>query len=390
MGSIKSKNIFNKRVLMRVDFNVPVKNGNILDDFRMQQVLPTIRFLREKKVKKIILISHLGQPDVKDRNKSEFSLEPIANHLEKLIKGKIYFITTLIGKDLQDEIENLPDGSIILLENIRFYKGENKNDRSFAKELAKIADIFINEAFSVCHRKIASLCAITEFLPSYAGLLLEKELISLNKIIKKPLHPLVLILGGAKIKDKISVIEKFNDNADCMLLGGIMANTFLKVNDFCIGKSFYDKEALAQAEDLKIGKTELILPGDFVVLDKNNKKKIKELGKITKDDKIFDIGPIACNAFSKIISKAKTVFFNGPMGKFEDKRFIDGTNKVITAIVKNKKAFSIIGGGETVASLKTLNSRFQTTNSIFLSTGGGAMLKYLAGESLPGLTALNY
>ena len=390
MRYIKSKDIFDKRVLMRVDFNLPVKNGNILDDFRMRQILPTIQFLKKKKAKKIILISHFGQPDVKDRNKSEFSLEPIANHLEKLIGEKVYFITTLIGKELKEEIENLPDNSIILLENIRFYKGENKDDKSFAKKLSDMADIFINEAFSVSHRKTASLCAITEFLPSYAGILLEKELTSLNKVIQRPRHPLVLILGGAKIKDKISVIEKFKNNTDCILLGGMMANTLLKVNDFCIGKSLYDKEALIQAKDLNIGKAELILPGDFVVLDKNNKKKVRELGKITKDHKILDIGPIAGNTFSKIIFKAKIVLFNGPMGKFEDKRFINGTNKIITAIIKNKKAFSVVGGGETVASFKILNSKFKIPNSIFLSTGGGAMLKYLAGESLPGLEALNY
>jgi len=388
MKSLKSVNISEKSVLMRVDFNVPVNGREVLDDFRIQRVLPTIQFLREKKAKKVVLISHLGQPDMEDKDKSEFSLAPIANHLEKLIGEKIYFTATLIGKDLKEEIENLPDGSIILLENIRFYKEENQNDKNFAKELAKIADVFINEAFSVCHRKAASLCAITKFLPSYAGILLEEELTNLNKVIQKPQHPLVAILGGVKIKDKISVIEKFKDKADCILLGGVMANTFLKANDFSIGKSLYDEEAFIQAKNLCTGKTELILPGDFVILDKNNQKKVRELGKIGKDDKILDIGPIACGTFSKIIFKAKTVFFNGPMGKFEDERFSDGTNEIINAIIKNRSAFAVIGGGETIASLRILNSKFQIPNSIFLSTGGGAMLKYLAGESLPGLLAL--
>ena len=388
MKSLKSVNISEKSVLMRVDFNVPVNGREVLDDFRIQRVLPTIQFLREKKAKKVVLISHLGQPDMEDKDKSEFSLAPIANHLEKLIGEKIYFTATLIGKDLKEEIENLPDGSIILLENIRFYKEENQNDKNFAKELAKIADVFINEAFSVCHRKTASLCAITKFLPSYAGILLEEELTNLNKVIQKPQHPLVAILGGVKIKDKISVIEKFKDKADCILLGGVMANTFLKANDFSIGKSLYDEEAFIQAKNLCTGKTELILPGDFVILDKNNQKKVRELGKIGKDDKILDIGPIACGTFSKIIFKAKTVFFNGPMGKFEDERFSDGTNEIINAIIKNRSAFAVIGGGETIASLRILNSKFQIPNSIFLSTGGGAMLKYLAGESLPGLLAL--
>lgn len=285
----------------------------------------------------------------------------------------------------------MPDGSIILLENIRFYKEENQNNKNFAKELVKMADVFINEAFSVCHRKIASLCAITEFLPSYAGILLEEELVNLNRVIQKPQHPLIVILGGVKIKDKISVIEKFKDKADYILFGGVMANTFLKANDFSVGKSLYDEEFFTQAKNLNIGKTELILPGDFMVLDKNNQKQIRELGKIAENDKIFDIGPIACDTFSKIISKAKTVFFNGPMGKFEDQRFSDGTNKIINAIIENKLAFLAIGGGETLLAFKILKSehRMHNTEYRFFSTGGGAMLKYLAGESLPGLVALN-
>ncbi len=391
MKSIRSANILGQLVLMRVDFNIPVKNGKILDDFRIQRILPTIQLLREKKAKKIILISHLGQPDIKDRNKPEFSLAPIASHLEKLIGKSVYFTATLIGKGLKQEIENLPDDSIILLENIRFYKEENQNDRNFAKELTKIADIFINEAFSVCHRETASLCAVTEFLPSYAGILLEEELTNLDKVIQESQHPLVVILGGAKIKDKISVIEKFKDKADFVLLGGVMANTFLKTNDFSIGKSIYDEEAFVQVEKMGIGKAELILPGDFAVLDKNNQKQIRELGEIAKNDEIFDIGPIACDTFSKIISKAKTVFFNGPMGKFEDERFSNGTNEIINAIIKNKSVFSVIGGGDTLFAFKILKPGYsiQDTEYKFFSTGGGAMLKYLAGESLPGLVALN-
>lgn len=388
MRSIKSVDILDKRVLMRVDFNLPVKNGNILDDFRMQRILPTIQFLRDKKAKKIILISHLGQPDIKDKNDLKFSLKPIADHLEKLIGEKVYFTTKLIGKELKEEIEDLLDGSIILLENIRFYKEENENNRDFAKKLAKMADIFVNEAFSVCHRKTASLCAVTEFLPSYVGILLEQEIINLNKVIQKPQNPLVLILGGAKIKDKISVIEKFSDKANHILFGGLMANTFLKANGFCIGNSFYDEGALDQAKKLNTGNFKLILPEDFMVLDKSNEKQVKESGKISEEDKIFDIGPIACDTFSKIISKAKTIFFNGPMGKFEDKEFSEGTDKIIDAIIKNKTAFSVIGGGETIAGFRSFNTKFKIPDSIFLSTGGGAMLKYLAGESLPGLVAL--
>ena len=387
MKFLKSVNISEKSVLMRVDFNVPVDEGKILDDFRIERVLPTIQFLREKKVKKIILISHLGQPI--SSNEKQFSLEPIANYLEKLLGEKIYFITTLIGKELKKEVKKLPNGSIILLENIRFYKGEKENDKNFAKELSEIADCFINEAFSVCHRETASLCAITEFLPSYSGILLEEELTNLDKIVQRLQHPLVVILGGAKIKDKISVIEKFKDKADYILLGGLMANTILKANGFSIGESLYDKDAFVEAEKMSVGKAELVFPTDFKVLNKDNQIEVKELKNIAKDDKIFDIGPTTCETFSKIISKAKIVFFNGPMGKFEQEGFSDGTNKITNAIIQNKLAFSIIGGGETVTSFRSFDPEFQASGSVFLSTGGGATLKYLAGESLPGLIALN-
>lgn len=387
MKSLRSVNISGQSVLMRVDFNVSINEGKILDDFRIQRVLPTIQFLREKEAKKIILISHLGQPTLS--NQKQFSLEPVASCLEELLGEKVYFITTLIGKGLKEEIEKLPDNSIILLENIRFYKGEMENNKEFAKELAEIADCFVNEAFSVSHREVASLCAITEFLPSYSGILLEQELTNLDRITQKTEHPLVVVLGGAKIKDKISVIERFKDKADYILLGGLMANTILKANGFCIGKSLYDEGAFAQAEKMGIGKAELILPSDFMVLDKDNQIQTKELGNIAEDDKIFDIGPITCNTFSKIILKAKTVFFNGPMGKFEQEGFSNGTNKIINAIIENKLAFSIIGGGETITCLRSFNPKFQGSDSIFLSTGGGAMLKYLVGESLPGLIALN-
>ena len=387
MKSLRSVNISGQSVLMRVDFNVPINEGKILDDFRIERVLPTIQSLREKKAKRIILISHLGQPTSSDQK--QCSLEPIASCLEKLLEEKVYFITTLIGEGLKEEIEELPDNSIILLENIRFYKGEMENNKEFAKELAEIANCFINEAFSVCHREVASLCAITEFLPFYSGILLEQELTNLDRITQKSEHPLVVVLGGAKIKDKISVIERFKNEADYILLGGLMANTTLKANGFYIGESLYDEGAFVQAEKMSIGKAELILPNDFMVLDKDNQIQIKELGNIAEGDKIFDIGPTTCDTFSKIILKAKTVFFNGPMGKFEQEGFSNGTNKIINAIIENKLAFSIIGGGETITCLRSFNPKFQVSDSIFLSTGGGAMLKYLVGESLPGLIALN-
>ena len=388
LRSLDSAKIDQKKVLLRVDFNVPFAKDKILDDFRILNVLPTIKWLKEKKAAKIILVSHLGQPNGKDL---KYSLKPVADYLEKTIKEKVYFLTLPIGNELLKEIDKLPFGSVILLENIRFYKEEQENDKNFAKDLAKMADCFINEAFSVSHRQVASLCAITEFLPFYPGKLLEKEISNLDRVSKNPAKPLVVILGGAKIKDKLPLIEKFLTKADYILLGGVMANTIVKSLDFSIGQSLF--EEISQGINLSgFEGAELILPGDFVVLDKAGKKQVRELGKVLEKDMILDIGPIASHTFGKIISKAKTIFWNGPMGKFEDKRFKDGTNEIVKAIIKNKNAFSVIGGGETIASFKEVEPNIktlETTSQIFFSTGGGASLEYLAGKSLPGLKALS-
>ncbi|MDD5760514.1 MAG: phosphoglycerate kinase [Candidatus Pacebacteria bacterium] len=373
-----------KKVLMRVDFNVPLRQNEILDDFRIQRTLPTINLLKEKKAEKIILISHFGRPLERD---PKFSLEPIARYLNKVIGETVYFLKTPIDRQLSEEIEKLPHHSIILLENIRFYEGEEKNDRNFAKELAKMGDCFINEAFSVSHRRAASLCAIKEFLPSFMGKLLEEEISQLDGIIKSPRKPLVVILGGAKVKDKLPVIKRFLKQADYILLGGVVASTVLKANDFSIGSSAFDNEAIEEAKNLSSQKAELILPGDFRVLNRDNKKQVKELGLIVNKDAIFDIGPTAAKTFAQIISKAKTIFFNGPMGKFEDPKFSDGTKEIIEAILKNQESQTIIGGGDTLLSFKILKPEYkiQNTEYRFFSTGGGAMLEYLAGKSLPAL-----
>lgn len=383
--SLEIAKIAQQKVLMRVDFNIPFDQGKVLDNFRIAQVLPTIKFLKEKKAAKIILISHLGRPLKRDL---KLSLKPLASYLEKIVKEKVYFLDTSIGDQLLMEIKKLPLGSIILLENLRFYEEEEKNDKKFAQSLAKIADIFVNEAFSVSHRKVASLSAITEFLPSYEGILLEKELSNLNKIKENPSKPLVVILGGLKIKDKLPLIETFLEKADFILLGGVMANTVLRANDFDIGESLFEQD-LSQAKKLGSQRAELILPGDFAVLDKNNQKQIRELGKILAKDKILDIGPLSSKTFSQIISQAKTIFWNGPLGKFENPKFRESAQEIIKAIINNKVAFSIIGGGETIAIFNILSKNLKIPNSIFLSTGGGAGLEYLADKLLPGVKALN-
>ena len=386
-----------KRVLMRVDFNVDVdEKGKVIDDFRIQRTLPTIRFLKEESAEKIILISHLGQPEKNDFWTEKFTLRPIADYLEKILKEKIYFCSLKDFKEIKEVIDKSEKGAIWLLENIRYHEGENTNDKNLAQQLFQLGDIYINEAFSVSHREAASLCAITEFLPSYPGLLFQEEIEHLNKIIKNSEPPTVMILGGAKMTDKIPVIEKFFNLANFILIGGAIANTILKSWNFEIGNSLFEEEMIEKAKNLGSDKAELILPGDFLVLTKKQQKNKRELGKIEKEDTILDIGPVAASTFQRIISQARTIFWNGPMGRIEDERFSEGTKIIIEAILSNAKARTLIGGGDTLMSIKLLKPEYripdcagrQNTENRFFSTSGGAMLKYLAGENLPALRAL--
>ncbi len=388
MRSVTEADIKDKRVIVRVDWNVIFnKGGEIEDDFRIRQTLPTIKFLQERGARSIILLSHLGRPSAEDKGNSEFSLRPLATYLSNLLGIKVYFFTEDISSHLSKKIKQLDRGSIVLLENIRFYPGELRNDDVFAKELALLGDIYVNEAFSVSHRKQASLCAITKYLSSYGGLLLEKEVQRLRQFLHNLCPPVVIIMGGAKTKDKLPLIKKFLLQADYILGGGILANTILKSWGFEIGNSLWDKEVLEEAKSLGSRRAELVLPGDFLVLTKTGKVQKRGLGEIKKTDTILDIGPIAADSFVKIINKARTIFWNGPMGKFEDERFSQGTQKISKAILKNNKAYSVIGGGETLASIKD-KDKFLGQDNIFLSTGGGATLKFLAGEKLPALECL--
>ena len=381
----------NKRVLMRVDFNVDIdETGKIIDDFRIQRTLPTIKFLKEKSAEKIILISHLGQPEKKDFGTEKFTLKPIADYLEKILKEKIRFCSLKDFKEIKNIIDKSEKGAIWLLENIRYHEEEEKNDEDFAQQLSQLGDIYINEAFSVSHREAASLCAITAFLPSYPGFLLEDEIKHLNNIIINPKPPLVIILGGAKVEDKLPLIDIFSLKAHRLLIGGVIANTILKAWNFEIGSSLYEEKIIGKAKNLGSETAELMLPGDFFVLDKKQQKKNRELGQIEKGDNILDIGPVAAFTFRDIIKKARTIFWNGPMGKIEDQRFKNGTKTIIEAILENKTAKIVIGGGDTLMAFKILKPehRIQNTEYRFFSTGGGAMLQYLAGENLAGIRAL--
>jgi len=395
MENLTPEIVKNKRVLMRVDFNVDIdETGKIIDDFRIQRTLPTIKFLKEESAEKIILISHLGQPEKNAFWTEKFTLKPIADYLEKILKEKISFCSLKNFQEIKETIAKSEKGAIWLLENIRYHEAEEKNDKDFAHELSQLGDIYINEAFSVSHREVASLCAITKFLPSYPGFLLEDEIKHLNNIIINPKPPLVIILGGTKVEDKLPLIDIFSLKAHWLLIGGVIANTILKAWKFEIGSSLYEEKIIEKAKNLGSKTAELILPGDFFVLDKKQQKKNRELGQVEKGDNILDIGPIAVSTFRDIVKKAQTIFWNGPVGKIEDQRFQEGTKEILEAVIQNKEAKTVIGGGDTLKSLKILNSKFllvqadQIPDSIFLSTGGGAMLQYLAGQTLPGLKAL--
>lgn len=381
--SLKKANLSQKRVLVRVDFNVPINKGQVADDFRIQKTLPLINYLKRHKVKRIILISHLGQP--KNSKQKKFSLKPIALFLEKILKEKVYFFPEKIGSSvLENKLDKLNQGEICLLENIRYYPAEEANDDNFAKKLASLADIYINEAFSASHRKSASLVAITKYLPSYPGFLFEEEIKNLNRFLKSKKRPIVIILGGAKIKDKLPLMEKFLPSADYVLVGGVMANTILKARNFEIGKSIYEKEVISEAKSINPQKGKLILPDDFKVLSRG-KVESRKLEEIKPADIIFDIGQNSADFYEKIILQAKTIFWNGPMGKIEKPEFALGTEKIKKAILKNKKALTVIGGGDTIS---VFQGRLPKRNNLFFSTGGGATLAYLSGQNLAGVAAL--
>ena len=387
--TFKDVEVAGKRVLLRVDFNVPMDDSlNITDDSRIMATLPTINYLLHQKAK-VIICSHLGRP--KGMSIPKYSLAPVARHLSDILGMPVKMASDAVGDSAKKLVENMQDGEIVMLENIRFYKEEEENDELFAKELASLADVFINDAFGAAHRAHASTAGVARHIPAVAGFLMGGEIRSLSKVTTAPEQPFVVILGGAKVSDKIGVIQKLIDKASAILIGGAMANTFIVAQGGSVGMSRYEKDkvevakqilAIAEKKNVKI-----VLPVDSIVANEfspNAKCKRVPSYVVPEGYQGMDIGRKTAKIFKKEIKNAKTIVWNGPMGVCEFKKFQAGTKAVAKAVAKSN-AISVIGGGDSVAAIRDLGFANKVTH---LSTGGGATLKFLEGAPLPGVDML--
>lgn len=388
--TISDMNVKGKRVIVRVDFNVPLDaEGNITDDKRIVGALPTIRNIIDNGGK-LILVSHLGRP--KDGFEAKYSMKPTAEHLGKLLGKEVILAADVIGEDAKAKAASLKEGEILMLENVRFHKEETKNDPAFAKELASLAEIYVNDAFGTAHRAHASTAGLADYLPSACGFLIKKELDVMGKALENPERPFVAILGGAKVSDKISVIENLLDKVDTLIIGGGMAYTFIKAQGFGVGTSICEMDKLDLANSLLAKAKEkgvnLLLPVDNVVgkeFDANTEAKTVSSDAIPDGWMGLDIGEETIKLFTDAIKDSKTVIWNGPMGVFEMERFAAGTKKVAEALA-NSGAISIVGGGDSAAAVEQLGFADKITH---ISTGGGASLEFLEGKELPGIAVLN-
>jgi len=376
-----------KRTLVRVDFNVPLGDDGRVDgkeDWRLEAALPTIRYLLDQKAK-IILLAHLGRPGGKIAE--SLRLDPIAQRLEELLGQPVVKLDNCLGQEVEERLKNIQAGEIFLLENLRFQAGEKNNQSDFAQQLAKLGEIYVNDAFGTIHRAHASIVGLPQYLSSCAGLLLEKEIKALSKILLQPVHPLVVIIGGVKISTKIKVIKNFLKQADDLILGGALANTVIRAKGFAIGKSVIEEKMIDEVEKLELTNVKLHIPVDVIAsIDAQGQapSRIVSVGKTKEKEMILDIGPDTCQLFNQIISQAKMIVWNGPMGVFEVAKFASGS-RAVARMVAQSSNFSVVGGGDTITLLERLNL---TDKIDHISTGGGAMLKFLAKEKLPGIEAL--
>lgn len=388
--TVRDIEVRDKKVLVRVDFNVPLdeETGTISDDSRIQAALPTIEYLIDQKAK-AILCSHLGRPHGKAVEKLRMTV--VAKRLSQLLQRQVRVTQDCIGPDVEQAVGELRGGDVLLLENLRFYPEEEKNDPAFAQALARLAEVYVNDAFGAAHRSHASITGVTEYLPAVAGLLMEREITTLDGIMENPAHPFVALLGGAKVSDKVGMLENIMDKVDCLLIGGGMAAVFLKAKSYETGQSLVETGSLGTAFDLMeqadAHGVRLLLPVDVVVADKTGAEATVEVVRIEKippNMKILDIGPRTIEGFREELKKSRTVFWNGPMGMYETPQFAQGT-KSIAWLLASLKATTIIGGGSTAEAVIEMKLADKMS---FVSTGGGASLRFLGGRALPGVEAL--
>ncbi|WP_288863277.1 phosphoglycerate kinase [uncultured Megasphaera sp.] len=387
--TIRQLSVANKKVFMRVDFNVPLdEQRHIIDDTRIQKTLPTIRYVLEQGGA-VILASHLGRP--KGKRLKEFSLQPVAERLSELLQQPVTMAPDCIGEATKELVSKMKPGDIVLLENLRFHAEEEKNDPDFAKQLAALGDIGVNDAFGCCHRAHASVSGIAAFLPMVAGLLLAKEIQFLGETVTNPEHPFAAIIGGAKISDKINVIDHLLDKVDVMIIGGGMANTFLLAQGYAVGKSLVEMDKIELAKKLlqkaKQKNVHFLLPVDVTVafnFANDSEYVVTNLNDIPQTGMILDIGTRSQAIFAEALKDMKTIIWNGPMGVFEMPHFALGTQAVAKAVA-DASAVSIVGGGDSLAAINQMGLADAITH---ISTGGGASLEYLEGKALPGIIAL--
>lgn len=387
--SVKDIPVRGKRILVRVDFNVPMDDTrNITDDTRIRAALPTIQYLMGEGAK-VILVSHFGRP--KGQINSKYSLAPVATRLGELLGQPVPIAPDCVGPEVEKEVSQLQEGQVLLLENIRFHAEEEKNDPEFAKALAGLADIFVNDAFGTAHRAHASTEGVAHHISAVAGFLMQKEVEVMGKALQEPACPFIAIIGGAKVSDKIGVIENLLNKVNVLIIGGGMANTFLKALGIHVGKSLVEEDKVPLAKELiakaRERKVELLLPQDAIVAKEFKADapfRTISIKEIAEDEMALDIGPESAEVFSRYIETAQTVVWNGPMGVFEMDNFAKGTEKVAQAVAKCP-GITIVGGGDSVAAVEKMGVANQMTH---ISTGGGASLEFLEGKVLPGVAAL--